>query len=149
MLHYRKGEIKEYVFRDLPKLLPGDALMVYNDTKVVPARLLFQRESGAHIEVFCLEPLSPSDYNISFASRESCSWKCVIGNAKKWKGDVLHLYNPDADENIARMGLEAVLLGRDGQSGEVLFRWKDGSAFSEVLERGGRIPIPPYLNRES
>ena len=149
LLHYRKGEIKEYVFRDLPKLRPEDALMVYNDTKVVPARLLFQRESGAHIEVFCLEPLSPSDYNISFASRESCSWKCVIGNAKKWKGDVLHLYNPDADENIARMGLEAVLLGRDGQSGEVLFRWKDGSAFSEVLERCGRIPIPPYLNRES
>lgn len=149
LLHYRDGVAREYVFRDLPDLLPRNALMVFNDTKVVPARLHFVRETGAHIEIFCLEPLDPPEYNTAFAAVEQATWKCVIGNAKRWKEDTLHLYNPHADAAVAAMGLEARLLEREGQTGRVCFRWKDGSPFSRVLERCGTIPIPPYLNRES
>ena len=149
LLRYRDGKVDEFVFRQLPDLLPADSLMVFNDTKVVPARLHFQRESGAHIEVFCLEPVSPVEYNTAFAATETCTWKCVIGNAKRWKDDVLTIYNPNADPSIASMGLEARLEGREGQTGTVAFTWKDGSPFSAVLEKCGTIPIPPYLNRDS
>ena len=149
LLHYKDGQVEEKIFRQLPDLLPENALMVFNDTKVVPARLHFQRETGAVIEVFCLEPVQPVEYNTAFAATASCSWKCVIGNAKKWKDDTLHLYNPDGNAAVAEMGLEAVLEGREGQTGVVRFNWKDGSPFSRVLEVAGTVPIPPYLNRES
>ncbi len=149
LLHYANGVVDEHIFRDLPALLPENALMVFNDTKVVPARLHFQRETGALIEVFCLEPVQPVEYNLSFAATESCSWKCVIGNAKKWKNDVLHLYNPENDATVAALGLEAELESREGQTGVVRLRWKDGSPFSRVLETAGTVPIPPYLDRES
>lgn len=149
LLHYKNGIVTETVFRNLPSLLPEDSLMIFNDTKVVPARLHFQRESGAHIEVFCLEPVDPVDYNLSFGAERECSWKCVIGNAKRWKNDVLHLYNPDLKDEITRMDLKARLVDRNGQTGTVTFSWSDGSPFSAVLERCGTIPIPPYLNRES
>ena len=149
LLHYKNGKVCEYVFRDLPDLLPANALMVFNDTKVVPARLHFQRETGAHIEIFCLEPVAPPEYNTAFAATEETTWKCVIGNAKKWKEDILSLYNPDGDADVKAMDLRAELLSRDGQTGSVRFFWKDGSPFSRVLERCGTIPIPPYLNRES
>ena len=149
LLHYKNGKVCEYVFRDLPDLLPANALMVFNDTKVVPARLHFQRETGAHIEIFCLEPVTPPEYNTAFAASEETTWKCVIGNAKKWKEGILSLYNPDGDADVKAMDLRAELLSRDGQTGRVRFFWKDGSPFSRVLERCGTIPIPPYLNRES
>ena len=149
LLHYREGSIKEYVFRDLPDLLPAHSILVFNDTKVVPARLHFQRSTGAIIEIFCLEPLSPVEYNTAFAATSETVWKCVIGNAKKWKDDVLHLYNPSEDTQIGQMGLEATLVGRDGQTGQVRFAWKNGVPFSRVLECAGTVPIPPYLNRES
>lgn len=149
LLHYKSGRIEERVFRELPDLLDRNDRMVFNDTKVVPARLHFQRESGAHIEIFCLEPVDPVEYNLAFAASESCVWKCVIGNAKKWKNDILHLYNPNNDEAINALGLEAELEGRDGQTGNVKFTWKDSSPFSRVLEIAGTVPIPPYLNRES
>lgn len=149
LLHYKDGVIEEHVFRDLPSLLPASGLMVFNDTKVVPARLHFQRDTGAHIEIFCLEPVQPVEYNTAFAATEETVWKCVIGNAKKWKEDVLHLYNPEDDAAIAAMGLEARLAQRDGQTGLVRFSWKDASPFSRVLECAGTVPIPPYLNRES
>ena len=149
LLHYKDGVVEETIFRHLPDLLPQGALMVFNDTKVVPARLHFQRETGAIIEVFCLEPVQPVEYNTAFAATEHCSWKCVIGNAKKWKSDILKLYNPEADAVIGAIGLEAILESREGQTGVVTFSWKDGSPFSRVLEAAGTVPIPPYLNRES
>lgn len=101
------------------------------------------------IEVFCLEPVSPVEYNTAFAATQQCSWKCVIGNAKKWKNDRLRLYNPQENAVIATIGLEAVLESREGQTGIVRFEWKDASPFSRVLEMAGTVPIPPYLNRES
>ena len=149
LLHYKNGVVREYVFRDLPALLPDNALMVFNDTKVVPARLHFVRETGAHIEIFCLEPLDPPEYNTAFAATAETTWKCVIGNAKKWKEDVLRLYNPQEDADVSAMDLRAQLIKRDGQTGNVRFFWKGGSPFSRVLELCGTIPIPPYLNRES
>lgn len=149
LLHYKDGKVDETIFRQLPNLLPAGALMVFNDTRVVPARLHFQRETGAVIEVFCLEPVQPVEYNTAFAATQQCSWKCVIGNAKKWKEDTLRLYNPNQDAAIESIGLEAVLEGREGQTGVVRFLWKDGSPFSRVLEVAGNVPIPPYLNRES
>jgi len=149
LLHYVDGQVSEHVFRDLPSLLPEKALMVFNDTKVVPARLHFLRPTGAHIEIFCLEPVDPVEYNTAFAATEQTVWKCVIGNAKRWKADILDLYNPEGDPTVCAMGLQATLLERDGQTGSVRFTWKDGSPFSRVLERCGTIPIPPYLNRES
>ena len=149
LLHYKKGTVEELRFRDLPDLLEPDTLMVFNDTKVVPARLHFQKESGAHIEIFCLEPVAPSEYNLSFAATESCSWKCVIGNAKKWKNDLLSLYNPASDPLLEELSLKAELLSREGQTGVVRFVWNGSYPFSNVLEQAGTVPIPPYLNRES
>ena len=149
LLHYKSGTIEDLHFRDLPTLLDSDTLMVFNDTKVVPARLHFQRESGAHIEIFCLEPVSPVEYNLAFAATDTCTWKCVIGNAKKWKNDLLSLYNPDSDPFLKELDLRAELISRDGQTGQVKFSWNGSYPFSKVLEQAGTVPIPPYLNRES
>ncbi len=157
LLHYRDGKASEYIFRELPDLLPENSIMVFNDTKVVPARLHFQRPTGAHIEIFCLEPVSPNEYNIAFSQTKNCIWKCVIGNAKRWKNDILSLYIPENKEtegtmdlkNAETMGLTARLIERDGETGLVEFVWKNSAPFSAVLDVCGSIPIPPYLNRES
>lgn len=149
LLRYIDGKIDEFVFRQIPELLPSDAVMVFNDTKVVPARLHFVRPTGAQIEIFCLQPVKPEEYNISFAATSSCSWKCVIGNAKKWKGDILDLYNPEDAPEIVEMAMKARLVSREGETGIVEFSWSGGNPFSRVLEICGTIPIPPYLNRES
>ncbi len=149
LLEYNDGIITEHTFRDIPDLLPSDSIMVFNDTKVVPARLHFVRPTGARIEIFCLQPVSPEEYNLSFSATDSCSWKCVIGNAKKWKGDVLDLYNPDRAEAVAALQMKAELVSREGETGIVKFRWACGEPFSRVLEICGTIPIPPYLNRKS
>jgi len=149
LLCYRNGDITESIFRNLPGMLPEGALMVFNDTKVVPARLYFQRPTGAHIEIFCLEPDTPKEYNLVFASTRICRWKCIVGNVKRWKSDVLNLYNPENDPSITAMGLQASLVRRNGETSVVEFSWKDGFPFSKVLESCGNIPIPPYLNRDT
>ena len=148
LLVYKDGKPVESVFRNLPDYLPEGALMVFNDTKVVPARMHFLRDSGAHIEIFCLEPVSPAEYNTIFAATEKCSWKCVIGNSKRWKDDILH-YDCPADSTLSAMKLSARLLSKDGQTGVVEFCWEGGEPFSRVLEECGQVPIPPYLNRET
>jgi len=149
LLKYKDGEIVESKFRNLADVLPENSLMVFNDTKVVPARLHFQRATGAHIEVFCLEPHLPNEYNIVFAETAKCQWKCIVGNVKKWKGDTLYLYNPDDNADVAGMNLTATLVERDGETSIVEFSWINGAPFSRVLEVCGNIPIPPYLNRET
>lgn len=149
LLYYHKGDIRESRFRQLPDFLPPDSLMIFNETRVVPARLHFQRASGARIEIFCLEPAEPTDYNLCFAAVGSCAWKCVIGNAKRWKNDSLELLNPENDPVVSALHLRAELLGRDERTGVVRFTWDSPDPFSRVLEICGTIPIPPYLNRES
>ena len=123
--------------------------MIFNDTKVVPARLHFQRASGAHIEIFCLEPVLPEEYVSSFATTDRCRWKCIVGNVKRWKSDTLSLYNPLNDTDITAMNLKADLVERAGETSVVEFSWDNDAPFSKVLEVCGSIPIPPYLNRDT
>ena len=149
LLIYKDREITQSVFSTLPEYLPAGYMMVFNDTRVVPARLHFQRSTGAHIEIFCLEPVLPEEYISMFAARERCSWKCIVGNVKRWKGDVLNLYNPLQSEQISTMNLRASLVERNGETSIVEFTWDGGIPFSQVLEACGSIPIPPYLNRET
>jgi S-adenosylmethionine:tRNA ribosyltransferase-isomerase len=150
LVYGNDGEIKEDVFHNLPDYLEGNEMMVFNDTKVVPARLFFRKSTGAHIEIFCLEPYFPKDYNLSFASTGECEWNCIVGNMKKWKNDeVLQLAVPDDAGELNAIGLTAALVSRDGAGAVVRFNWSGGLPFSSVLEHCGKIPIPPYLNRES
>ena len=149
LLCYKDGLVTENRFKDIVQILPSDHLMVFNDTKVVPARLHFQRETGAHIEIFCLEPVLPEEYVSMFAVTDRCRWKCIVGNVKRWKSDTLHLYNPAGDASITALDLKADLIERDGETSIVEFSWRDGSPFSKVLEVCGNIPIPPYLNRDT
>ena len=138
LIVYKDGNVSETIFKNLPELLQEGSLMVFNDTRVVPARLRFHRETGAGIEVFCLEPVEPAEYNLSFAATDKCSWKCVIGNSKRWKDDILQCDSAD---------MAARLVSRDGRTGVVEFSWKGGESFSKMLEKCGEVPIPPYLNR--
>lgn len=149
LLMYHDGNVAEYRFSSLPGLLPEGSIMIFNDTKVVPARLHFQRASGAHIEIFCLEPVSPEEYVSMFAVTDRCRWKCIVGNVKRWKSDTLSLYNPLVDKEIAEMNLRADLIERTGETSIVEFTWDNAAPFSKVLEVCGSVPIPPYLNRDT
>lgn len=150
LLRYVDGKVDEHIFRDITDFLPDNAIMVFNDTKVVPARLHFVRPTGARIEIFCLQPVDPVEYNLAFASTQTCTWKCVIGNAKKWKNDTLNLYLPENHGGkAAELNMKADLVSREGETGIVTFRWDGNLPFSNVLEICGTIPIPPYLNRDS
>ncbi len=149
LLYYKDGIPDEKKFKDISELLPEGSLMVFNDTKVVPARLHFQRETGAHIEVFCLEPVQPEEYVTMFAVTDTCRWKCIVGNVKRWKNDTLSLYNPLNDNEVQAMNLRADLVERSGETSIVEFRWDNGAPFSKVLEVCGSVPIPPYLNRDT
>ena len=149
LLLYRNGNPEERKFVDIPSLLPEGSMMVFNDTKVVPARLHFQRDSGAHIEIFCLEPIQPEEYVTMFAVTDKCRWKCIVGNVKRWKQDTLSLYNPESDVAVSDMALKADLIERQGETSIVEFSWSNGAPFSKVLEVCGSIPIPPYLNRDT
>ena len=149
LLRYRSGEVTEHRFTDIAELLPEGSMMVFNDTKVVPARLHFQRETGAHIEIFCLEPVQPEEYVTMFAVTDKCRWKCIVGNVKRWKNDTLTLYNPEQAPEVCALALKADLIERQGETSIVEFSWDGGLPFSKVLEIGGSIPIPPYLNRDT
>ena len=149
LLLYKNGVPVQKQFKEISELIPEGSLMIFNDTKVVPARLHFQRESGAHIEIFCLEPVLPEEYVSMFAVTDRCRWKCIVGNVKRWKNDTLHLYNPLNDSVISEMSLKADLVERCGETSIVEFSWNDGAPFSKVLEICGSVPIPPYLNRET
>ena len=121
--------------------------MVFNDTKVVPARLFFKKETGALIEILCLNPDFPADYAQSFASKKSCIWSVVIGNAKKWKGGFVYFFS-DSASNGLNFRAELVEKG-EGKASKVRFLWDSDLTFSEVLEMCGKVPIPPYLNRDT
>ena len=149
LLCYKNGTPSENRFSDIASFLPEGAMMVFNDTKVVPARLHFQRETGAHIEIFCLEPVQPGEYVTMFEVTDRCRWKCIVGNVKRWKSDTLYLYNPDSDPAVSAMNLRADLVERTGETSIVEFSWDNGAPFSIVLEICGSIPIPPYLNRDT
>ena len=147
LLIYKDGNVSEDVFRHLPDLLPAGELMIFNNTKVIQARLHFHKETGALIEVFCLEPHTPHDYQLSFAQTRRCSWTCLIGNAKKWKEGRLERIICVGNRDIT---LTAERGGTSGTGFEVIFDWQDESiTFAEVLDAIGELPIPPYLNRNT
>lgn len=134
LLLYNQGNIEHYTFRNLPSLLPSEALLVFNNTKVIPARIIFHKPSGARIEIFLLEPAKPSNYEQNMSAVGTCAWHCMIGNAKRWK---------DGHVEVKEIGLTAT---RSGD--EVTFRWDSGHTFSEILDLAGKIPLPPYIHRE-
>ena len=145
-----EGEISEHIFAELPALLPADAMLVYNNTRVINARLRFrkgERHDGATIEIFCLEPVEPADYAVSFATTERCSWKCFVGNSKRWKEGPLTMPLQIGDE---RLTLTAERSGRQGNASVVTFTWDNPRVtLSQIISAAGEIPIPPYLNRDT
>lgn len=146
LLVYRNGLIDEAHFRDIASYLPEGALLVFNNTRVVRARLVMHKESGARIEVFCLEPHAPADYERAFQQRETSEWSCIVGNLKKWKeGEVAIHFEHEGTEH----SLCAEIVERGTREHIVRFRWSADCTFGELLETLGRIPIPPYLNRDS
>ena len=149
LLVWQGGEIRESRFRSVADFLPAGSLIVFNNTKVIRARIIMHKPSGARIEVFCLEPHAPADYERALSATESCSWSCVVGNSKKWKEGYVEI-------NFEHEGRQEWLRAwREGEKGAesreqiIRFEWSAAMSFGELLETLGRIPIPPYLNRES
>ena len=146
LLVWRGGEIAEKRFADIGDVLPAGELLVFNNTKVIRARIVMHKLSGARIEVFCLEPHDPADYERAFAVTGGCTWSCIVGNRKKWKEGYVEI-------NFERGGcaehLRAWIVEDHGRECVVRFEWTAPMTFGQLLEYLGRIPIPPYLNRES
>lgn len=146
LLVYRNGEISERRFSDIGSELPSDSLFVFNNTKVVRARLVMHKPTGARVEVFCLEPHTPADYEHAFAVRGECCWSCIVGNLKKWKEGAVQI--PFEYEGSSYL-LQAYIAERGAREHIMRFTWDAPMSFGVLLEYLGRIPIPPYLNRES
>ncbi len=147
LLVYRQGEVTEDTFTSLPSYLPEGSLMVFNNTKVIQARLHFRKETGALIEVFCLEPIRPNDYVLNFQQTEHAAWLCMVGNLKKWKEGSLH---KEMTVKGHALTLTATRGECRGTSHEVVFRWDNLEVtFADILEVFGELPIPPYLNRDT
>ena len=147
LLVYRcGGEPSETVFSRLPQLLPPDSVLVYNNTRVINARVRMYKDTGALIEIFCLEPVSPSDYARNFESTHSCDWACFVGNSKRWKSGVLAT---DVRVGDVDVHLTAERLSIEGNTSVVRFAWTGGATFADIIEAIGEIPIPPYLNRST
>lgn len=145
-----QGALSTRIFRELPDLLPEDSMLVYNNTRVINARLRFRKgeaADGALIEIFCLEPAQPADYACNFASISSCSWTCFVGNSKRWKSGPLRMPLTIDGEDLT---LTAERVAREGNTSVVKFAWDNPSVtFSRIISAVGEIPIPPYLNRNT
>ena len=147
LLYYKGGDIQERKFWEVPSLLPERSTLIYNNTRVINARLRFRKETGSTIEIFCLEPVLPRDYEQIFQTTGHCVWQCLVGNSKRWKQGAL-------TQTVTIEGLEVTLAATRGEqrgnAWEIAFDW-DGSdkqiTFADVLSAIGEIPIPPYLNR--
>jgi S-adenosylmethionine:tRNA ribosyltransferase-isomerase len=146
LLVYRKGKIKEDIFRNVGNYLPEESFLIFNNTRVIRARLLFSKDTGASVEVLCLEPLLPVEYESALASRKEAEWKCIVGNLKKWKSGPLHM---KFVHNGKQITLSAEKIKQEGETWRVRFSWNsDDLAFGEVIELAGHIPLPPYIERE-
>ena len=145
LLVYRDGKVSEDRFYHIGDYIAPHSLLVYNNTRVIQARLEFHKSSGARIEVFCLEPIAPHDYQLSLGSTSGCTWKCMVGNAKKFNVERLEL-------RVERLGVTLrVSKGEQrGNTYEVHFSWdNENVSFAEILDAVGELPIPPYLNRKT
>ncbi|MBR4964557.1 MAG: S-adenosylmethionine:tRNA ribosyltransferase-isomerase [Alistipes sp.] len=146
LLVYDNGVIAQSHFRNVAEYLPKGAMLVFNNTRVVRARMVMHKASGARIEVFCLEPHNPADYERAFAQYETSEWSCIVGNLKKWKEGEIGI---DFEYHGELHTVRAEIVERGTREHIVRFRWSAGCSFGQLLEILGRIPIPPYLNRES
>lgn len=145
LLVWRQGQISDDTFCRLPDYLPEGALMVFNNTKVIQARMHFRKSTGALIEVFLLEPAAPADYEQMFQTTSSCSWLCMVGNLKKWKEGVLQRTVTVKGQPVE---IKAVRREPRGASHWIDFSWTPcGPSFADILDAAGELPIPPYLNR--
>lgn len=146
LLFYDGLDIKDESFYNLPYLLRSDNLLVFNDTKVVYARLFFYKSTGSKIEIFCLEPIMPADFESSFCQKQIVKWKCLIGNNKKWKSGSL-----SATKIIDNIPITLSVTREEAldDSWAVVFSWNGGLSFAQVMQCFGTIPLPPYLNRQS
>ncbi len=152
LLIYNHGSISHRHFRDVPELLPEGSLMVMNNTRVIQARMHFRKETGALIEVFCLEPARPNDYVLMFQQTAACTWHCLVGNSKKWKSGVLsRVITVEGREVVltAERSLDTDLAAKAGEQ-LIRFSWTDTSiTWAQVIDACGELPIPPYLNRKT
>ena len=147
LLYYHDGEVSESVFCRLPDMLPEKSLIVFNNTRVIQARLFFKKDTGAQIEIFCLEPEEPREYEQNFQSRGSCRWNCLIGKAKRWKSGAL---KRTLTINKTTVELTAERLQTHGQTHNIQFQWDAPQyTFADILDAAGILPIPPYLHRET
>lgn len=142
LLVYNQGRVGEDVFYNLPDYIDKGSLMVFNNTKVIQARLHFYKETGACIEVFLLEPAFPADYEQAFQALGHCAWHCLVGNQKKWKSGSLTMhYTLDGQDHTLQVD--------PFMDGSFLFQWSSSHSFSEIIDAVGELPIPPYLNRKT
>lgn len=147
LLVYNKGNVVEDSFYNIRNYLPSGALMIFNNTKVIQARMHFRKLTGALVEIFLLEPVVPADYEQMFQCRERCTWFCLIGNLKKWKEGVLEREFDVCGKHVT---LTATCLGEEKTCHRVMFSWNDSDlTFADILDAVGELPIPPYLNRET
>lgn len=147
LLVYRRGDISHRAFRDLAEVLPPNAVLLFNDSRVIHARLRFLTPAGKSVEIFCLEPASPADYQLNFSSTGPVRWHCLIGGNRHWKQGALSLQVATAQGELT---LLAERLQRVDDSFEVQFSWQPSHlSFGEVLHLAGVIPLPPYLNRDA
>ena len=138
-------QVSDRHFSDVPALWPHNALLVYNNTRVINARLRFTKATGSTIEIFCLEPVAPVDYALMFQATEQCTWRCLVGNSKRWKAGDLTMALTLPDGTAAT--LRATRGERHGNAWDIHFAWNSAATFATVIEAAGEIPIPPYLNR--
>jgi len=148
LLLFKENSISEDTFANIASHLPADSLLISNETRVVHARLLFRKPSGSQIEIFCLEPIKPTnDIQLAFQQQQSCIWKCLVGNARRWKSGSLHLEN---EIEGAAVNLSAMMISRDDTSFLIHLEWTPTHlTFAQVLQHFGKIPLPPYISREA
>ncbi len=146
LLVWQGGSIVESRFRNVAEHLPAGEMLVFNNTRVIRARIIMHKPSGARIEVFCLEPHAPADYERAFAAVRECEWTCIVGNRKKWKEGCVEIkFQLDGRDEYLR----AWIVEERGRENVVRFEWSAALTFGQLLEQLGRIPIPPYLNRDT
>jgi S-adenosylmethionine:tRNA ribosyltransferase-isomerase len=147
LLIYNKGNIQEDIFLNIDNYLPENSAIFYNNTKVINARLFFKNANGANIEIFCLEPLDPSDYNLAFQQSGTCRWACLVGNLRKWKKEPLSQILSTSEGEIT---LTASFVENKGNWQEIIFSWSPANIpFGQIIDEVGKIPLPPYIKREA
>ncbi|KAF0235974.1 MAG: S-adenosylmethioninetRNA [Prolixibacteraceae bacterium] len=146
LLIWQNGQISESVFKNCAEIIPENAQLIFNNTRVIHARIFFRKKTGTKIEVFCLEPVEPHDYQIAFEQNKQVVWECMVGNSKKWKSGILTRIIEISGEKIT---FKAEKTAQFENTFHIKFSWDKPLSFAEIIEITGVLPIPPYLNRET